>query len=597
MALSPEIKKIMRKISFIIFVIFLSAIFIFELTFVTKKISAALSRKNIENFVNKLENQFFDSKFKSILRNDDSVIVSCQNLFDVKECNLEIKFDFSNKKIFGNSRIYLQSLSDTLNSIYLNLFQNIEINYIKLNDDFAGYSRKGNYIIINTYKKIKNEQTVFLDINYQGKPERTGFDSFVFSNLPDSSYLVYTLNEPSYAPTWFPCKDLPDDKFISDIKVTVPPEYKVVSNGILKDTSFNIDGLKVFHWHSDYLISSYLVSIAIAKYEFWQEEYQSLDGSIKMPIQYFSYPYLTSLAKEDWINTKEMIKTYSEYFGEYPFLTEKYGMVLFGWRTGAMEHQTITSVGYHLITGKRNFEYVFAHELAHQWFGDAVTLKSWKDVWLNEGFATYSEALWCEHKFGKDSLAGYMSSIDVDFLDKTVYNTQGFLFNSAVYKKGAWCLHMLRDLVGDSLFFSVLKSYYEKYKFSNASTEDFKNECEKVTGQDLGYFFDQWVYNGKKRPEIEWSYKIDDFMGQENSGYWTLRIHFEQKQEEFIYKIPINITVKSKSGEQTYKYFLNRYRQQFEIPLNEKPESVIIDKYNWLLKNIKKTDYKELYDK
>ena len=267
---------------------------------------------------------------------------------------------------------------------------------------------------------------------------------------------------------------------------------------------------------------------------------------------------------------------------------------MFGWSGGAMEHQTISSMGYTTVTGDQRYESIVAHELVHQWFGDAVSPESWKDIWLNEGFATYGEALWEEHTGGKEGYDRFMKNQDYGFYKGTVYAPEGFIFGPTVYKKGAWCLHMLRGVTGDSVFFKIVRTYYEKYKYKNAGTQDFKNVCEQVSGTDLTYFFNQWIFTGTGRPEYKYSWKYDDFMDQKNTGIYTLRVNLRQTQkEELIYKMPVNILVKTDKGEENFTFFNDMETQQFEQPVSGKPLEVIIDNDNRILKKIQKEDYKD----
>ncbi|MFA5405137.1 MAG: M1 family metallopeptidase, partial [Ignavibacteria bacterium] len=376
----------------------------------------------------------------------------------------------------------------------------------------------------------------------------------------------------------------------------VPPGQFAASNGLLSEVKKDVSGNDVYCWKSSYPVATYIVSLVITKFEHWDDSYYSLDSSVKMPVDYYSFPKYTEKAKLDWKKTPDMIKYFSSMFGEYPFVNEKYGMAMFGWTSGAMEHQTLTSVGYTLVTGDGSNEDIIAHELAHQWYGNAVTPESWKDVWLNEGFATYLEALWMVHNKGQ-KLKDVMENKDYGAFNGTVYNPEGFIFNSTVYQKGAWCLHMLRGSLGDSTFFDIMRKYYDTYKYKNASTKDFKSLCEKLSGKDLTDFFDQWIYKGKGRPEYEYSYKIDNFMGDKNDSIFTLRLNVLQKQTDLdVYKMPVRITVVTESGEQEFTVFNFKKKQQFEQPVKGKIKDVILDKDNWILKEVKKVPYKELYD-
>jgi aminopeptidase N len=373
--------------------------------------------------------------------------------------------------------------------------------------------------------------------------------------------------------------------------MTVPSELTAASSGIMTDEIDNNDGSKTFIWESKYPITTYLVSVMIGKYDYWKEEYTSLDGTKKMPVEYYSYPNLTEKAKYDWANTVEMIELYSQLFGEYPFLDEKYGMATFGWTSGAMEHQTLSSMGYLTLTGNGYFEPVVAHELAHQWFGDAISPESWRDIWLNEGFASYSEALWEEHKNGKEGMVKYLRKEDYGFFLGTIYDPQNDIFSPTVYQKASWVLHMLRGIVGDEDFFKILRTYYDEYKYKTANTYQFIEVCERVSGQDLSYFFEEWIFKGTGRPSYEYSWVADEYDGQEGTDTYMLRLTVEQKQNKKdnweLFKMPIKVTVVTDKGEEELTFFNDQKKQVFAHPITGKPTKVYLDKDSWILKKVK----------
>jgi aminopeptidase N len=612
MATQNKFIKFMKKTSPFLIIIFVYLFLIFSCSFAVRTIRATVSGQSIKKIVYLIADKYIHFKYGDPDREDDPRIVARQNLFDVQNCTLNISYNFDDEKLFGDVIITAQDLSDTLNEIYLNLYSNMKVNYVKINNADAEFYRGANftplkdskieqsyyksYLVINSKGKLLNKGSFTVEINYEGKPRNTGFDSFSSKKI-DENQVVYTLSEPSFSPVWWPCKDLLTDKFTLEMRINVPPDYTAVSNGTLKDVLNSGNGYKTFDWVSNYPISSYLVSFAAAKYDEWDTVYTALDSNKKMPLIYYSYPKYTKAAKKDWVNTPEMIHTFAALFGEYPFISEKYGMVTFGWTGGAMEHQTITGFGYSLVTGNRINESVVAHELVHQWFGDAITPESWKDIWLNEGFATYGEALWEEHLKGKQVLKSFMKNKDYGYFSGTVYNPSGFIFGSTVYQKGGWCLHMLRGVVGDSIFFKILSTYYDKYKYKNANTNQFKTVCEEVSGLNLTDFFDEWIIKGTGRPQYEYSYKSDDFMGDSNSEYHTLRLNVEQKQKDYdVYKMPIKITVITNEGENEYVFYNLKKKQQFEQPVKGKILDVIFDRDNWILKDVKKVDYKEKYE-
>jgi aminopeptidase N len=232
-----------------------------------------------------------------------------------------------------------------------------------------------------------------------------------------------------------------------------------------------------------------------------------------------------------------------------------------------------------MIGGKKLFEDTFVHELAHQWWGDAVGPKSWKDIWLNEGFATYSEALYYESISGAEALQSTMMSKYSDNFAGSLAEPGPFLFTSTVYNKGAWVLHMLRWEVGDSCFFNILRTYYETYKYSNASTSDFKSISEKVSGKNLDKFFEQWIYG---EGQIELEYKTETVKEGED---YLIRIQLEQIQEDYEeYHFPLEVKIIFKDSiEKSYRYEITSKDTLLEIPTSKYPDSIELNPDNWLL--------------
>jgi aminopeptidase N len=273
------------------------------------------------------------------------------------------------------------------------------------------------------------------------------------------------------------------------------------------------------------------------------------------------------------------MKTLSELFGEYPFIKEKYGVAEFLWNYGAMENQTITGIGYNFVNGNNFFEDTYVHELAHHWWGNSVGPKTWNDIWLNEGFASYAEALYAEAKNGKEALKSKMLSKFSSHFRGTLYAPKN-LFGEAVYDKGAWVLHMLRDEIGDTNFFNVLNSYYEIYKYSNASVDDFKTVCENISRIDLTKFFDQWIYNG-----TEIIYCTYSFETESNDGLEEIELYIDQKTRdypEFHFNLDVEIFYKDGTSE-TKSFFINKTNNKFNFNTDRKIEAILPDPESKLL--------------
>lgn len=525
---------------------------------------------NYSPYFDKIKKQFIQNE-----RADDSLIIAEQNKFDVITNDLKFKFDIKNKILFGEVATSFVVNSEPLNKIYLNFYDNLEIHYVKSGNENLSYKRKDNYIIIE--KSYSKNDTGKIEINYSGTPLNDGFDSFDF-DIIEGSTIIYSLSEPNNAPTWWPCKDRIDDKFLVSIEAEYPDSLTLASQGKIRERKIT-NGIVNEKRKSIYPISTYLVSINLGKYSHWSDIYTTQDSLKSMPVSYYAFPSYKDDAEYDWRRTPEMIYLFSSLFGEYPFVEEGYGMSMFGWSNGAMEHQTISSMGYNTVTGTRVFEKIVAHELAHQWFGDAVTPKTWKDIWLNEGFATYGEALWAENLQGKNGLKRFMNKIDNDYFHGTLYAPEVNLFGPVSYDKGAWVLHMLRGVTGDTLFFKILKEYYSEYKFKNASTYDFKNVCETVYGKSLDWFYKEWVFEGKGKPEYKFTYK------EEGN---KLKINLSQLQDDYLYIMPVTFRLETQSGIKDYTFFNDKKEQEFEISIEDNFKDLTFDPDSYILKNLRK---------
>ncbi|MGH2574155.1 MAG: hypothetical protein ACRDFC_00485, partial [Ignavibacteria bacterium] len=245
-----------------------------------------LSRKQFYYFFQKFFYEYIDQTNKSEQRKEDSTIVTHQNLYDANHYDLSLSFDIPNKSIEGELIMKATSLSDTLKIIYLNFYDNMNVSKIKFtntpeqieNASDVDFKRGSDYVIIDLKQNLKKDQEFSLKISYSGKPKSIGFDSFTFKDIHGNP-TVYNLSEPTYGPTWWPSKDLPNDKALSNMHLRVPTGFKGVSNGLLIDTVQNGDGTTTFSWKNSYPIATYLVSIIVAKFAYWEDTYTSVDGS------------------------------------------------------------------------------------------------------------------------------------------------------------------------------------------------------------------------------------------------------------------------------------------------------------------------------
>lgn len=502
-------------------------------------------------------------------------ILEDQHKINILHYYLSVDLHPGKKLLKGDATICGVILDKNLNQIDLNFYDNMKISSLKLNGERADFKTDQYHLFIPLSSVRKD--TFNLNIKYSGTPKREGFSSFVFGEINGQS-CVYNLNEPSYASTWFPCNDMPSDKALLDMKITNDSSEVSVSNGKLISVTTN--GLRrTYYWKTVYPLSSYLICLYSSDYVNFSDKYISRDKKDTMSIDYYAFPNQVDEAKIDFKEHPEMIKFFAGKFGEYPFIKEKYGVAEFLWQLGAMETQTITGVGFNFVGGKQFFNDVYAHELAHQWFGDAVGPETWKDIWLNEGFATYCEALYAEHKGGPGALRSSMMSKFRDNFGGTVYNPVS-MFGSTVYDKGAWVLHMLRKQVGDSIFFNILRTYFNDYKYKSASTKDFEEVCEKVSHTNLEKFFDEWIFKGTGIINLNYDWKAED-----KSSYFLVSINIDQTQSGYnTYDFPVDVKADLGSGASVLKtFFINKRRTELEFRTDKRPVTITLDPDNWLL--------------
>lgn len=510
---------------------------------------------------------------------------SDQGNYDVSFYRLDIRIDPEAKQLSGKVTITASALISDLNTITVDFNDNMSVLGITCETTPLTYNHFNDVIVIYLDRSYDAGDQIEITIAYEGQPVTEGsFASFIFSSH-NNNPIVSTLSEPFGARTWWPCKDNPADKADSvDIIVTVPHDLVVASNGLLIDVTDNADATRTFFWQERYPIATYLVSLASTNYAIYSDFYRYSETD-SMEVIYYVYPEDLEKARIDFSVTVTMIEYFSSVFGEYPFIKEKYGIAEFPW-SGAMEHQTCTSYGAHLISGDNRYDYINAHELAHQWFGDLITMANWSDIWLNEGFATYAEALWSEHVNGRQAMLDYMRFIDSGFFPTSVFvrdsTNVNALFSYTVYDKGAWVLHMLRYIMGDERFIAAIKKYAASYAYGNVTTQRFKAICEGEYGADLDWFFAQWVY-GLYRPyyEYEWS---DSFV----DGHYILDLKIHQVQSlANLFKMPLDIHIKTLLGDTTIVVWDSLSTQSYQFKLSGEPYNVSIDPEGWVLKSVR----------
>ena len=428
-----------------------------------------------------------------------NIVVNQNTLnYDITYHKLEFTVDPAVYFISGKVTTTFTALSN-MNTVTFDLSNPIVVSSVKKNNVNLTFTQNGNNeLVINLPSVLTTGNSASVEIIYSGQPPASGFSSFA-SQTHNGTPVLWTLSEPFGARDWWPCKQDLNDKINSiDVYITAPSQYVAVSNGVETSAPILNGSFKTTHFHHGYPIPAYLICMAVTNYTVFTQS--AGIGANTYPIVNYIYPEnFTPEVEFQLSQTPLILDFYSNLFELYPFSNEKYGHAQFGWG-GGMEHTTVSFMN--------NFNRgLIAHEMAHQWFGDKITCGTWKDIWLNEGFATYVAALVIENFDGADAfieekeyMIGNITSQtggNVYLTDTQATNVGRIFSGRLTYNKGAMVLNMLRFKLGDALFFQGVRNYLADtnlaYKY--AITSDLKSHLEAVYGQDLTEFFNDWIIN------------------------------------------------------------------------------------------------------
>jgi aminopeptidase N len=401
-----------------------------------------------------------------------------------------------------------QVIAPTMSEYVFELGPDLTIDSAKFNGALTTVTGAGPVRRIALPSALSSGTSFTAQIFYHGMPPTGGgfFNGITHAVSTGGTHMVYTVSDPWVALNWWPCKQSVNDQADSvDMFVTVPDGVRDGSCGRLVDIDMSTTpGFWMHHWKTNYPIDYYLISIAVARYSEFRSILHFTGSPDTMLIQNFFMDTATfnPAHKIKFDSVGLMIDYYSTLLGRYPFWQEKYGMC-FTTLTGGMEHQSMTTIGVTDVG-------TIAHELMHQWFGDHVTYKTWGDMWLSEGFATFSEHLYLDHFWGpaagktrrQTQLSAALSkACGMTYVNDT--STSDSLFTTNQYQKASIFINTLRYMAPeDSLFFKILRTYQSTYSFGNGSTADFKAIAESVYGFNLDTFFNQWIY-GRGYPQYK----------------------------------------------------------------------------------------------
>ena len=504
-------------------------------------------------------------------------------IIDVQHYGFVLQLTDADNSIKGQAEISLKFLKDA-ESFKLDLIKQkasgkgMLVSSITENGNKLTFQQDSDAVNITTSAKAGTAHTYA--ISYAGIPA----DGLIISTNKFGHRTFFGDNWPNRAHNWLPCVDEPADKAQVDFIITAPDHYQVVANGAKVEERALPNKLKLTHWKESAPIPMKVMVIGAAEF--------AIDhtGDVKnIPVYTYVFPQNKELGFNSYAVAKEILAYDIDKFG--PFSYEKLANVQSKTIFGGMENAGCIFY-FENSVGDKDIESLMAHEIAHQWFGDAASEKNFSHLWLSEGFATYMTNVYLESKYGEDILKDRLQKDRAKVLefektrltpvvDTTVKNNYMVLLNANSYEKGGWVLHMLRRKLGDDAFWKGIRAYYAKYKDGNANTDDLCKEMEQASGQHLKQFFKQWVYTaGAPNLNYGWNYDIDKKV---------LDIAIDQQQ-----KTPFEFELQFLVGDKSQSIQVKNKFTHIQIPLSESPVSVVVDPNVNLLATFNKLTYVQI---
>lgn len=491
--------------------------------------------------------------------------------FDVLRYDLNISFDLDAQTLAGTTGVLMRSEAADLDSIFLHLVQ-LTVDSVWMAGRDLPFGHTAGVIEIGLDSIIPAGDTFQVNVAYSGHPAHEAWGGFWFTpKVVFSIGVGLNTDPPSMGRYWFPCYDVPNDKAEFDMSFTVPLGKVAVSNGILVDTVPDYpESTMTYIWSEHHPTSTYLVAVSIS-------DYVVVPDSVYAWIYNYVYPEDSSKAVTSFRNVHRMMDAYETFFSPYHF--DKFSFV--ETPIGDMEHQTCVSHLDFCINGGNNYDWLLAHELSHHWWGDWVTVADWRDIWLSEGFATYCEAIYQEYIGGWNAYHNYVVNSIMDYYLSSgelfpIYDPQD-MWGATSYEKGASVLHMLRHVVGDSVFFDILESYGNEYAYGNVVTPNFQAVCESIHGQVLDWFFNEWIYDWEY-PKYVYSYW--------QSGADTVRVVVSQEQAIGpVFTMPIDFKLGTATGDTVVVGWVDESPESLTFAFEgANADTFAFDPDDWILK-------------
>lgn len=532
---------------------------------------------------------------------------------DLLHTKLKVSFDWKKQYLYGRAELTLTPYFYSQKSLQLDA-KGFDIHTVELLRDGIDalpleYAYIDSLVLdIKLDKEYKKGEHYVIYIEYTAKPNEIKAQNESHAITDDKGlYFINPLGEDSTKPRqiwtqgetessscWFPTIDQPNEKTTQEIAITVDKEFVTLSNGILEFQMENEDGTRTDYWAHSKPHAPYLFMMAVGEFAVIYDEWLMPESGEKLEVNYYVEKDFEPYAKKIFGHTPEMLGFFSKKLG-YEFPWQKYSQIVVrDYVSGAMENTTASLFmnGLQLTDRElldKNWDYIIAHELFHQWFGDLVTCESWGNLALNESFANYSEYLWYEYKFGKDYADAHRQSEVEDYLNESEkkqvpiirsnYAHRMDMFDSHSYAKGGVVLHMLRNQLGDEAFFASLKHYLHKNEYTDVEIHELRLAFEEVTGLDLNQFFNQWFLNpGHPQLLVEQEY-VDG----------ELKVKITQQQDSLYtqyFTIPTFIEVFSGDEKQSYPVTIRGKETVFNLKLDKAPLYVLLDPEQVILAEI-----------
>ena len=522
--------------------------------------------------------------------------------YDVQHYRIAVSFDWAKKSVTGETTITFRPDTNDLRDIDIDA-GNMTINSVKLasGQPLKFQYEKNEHLLVTLDHIYSRDKDVSIVIGYNAIPKKGLTFITPSESEPNRPYQIWSQGESEANHYWFPCYDYPNDKATTELIATVDDKFRVISNGALTQVLSNGGKkTKTWHWKMDQPYSTYLVSVIVGQFAEIRDQYKNI------PVMSYVYSDEVQNARLSFANLTKMVAFFSQITGhEYPYA--KYAQTTVRDFNGGMENITATTLSDTSVHDRRahldvSSDSLTSHELAHSWFGDMITCRDWGNLWLNEGFASFFGALWTEHDLGRDEyLYEMLQNQQQYFITWNLgnhrpivvnrYSDPEMLFDAHNYQRAAAVIGMLRFVLGDERFWKAIRHYVDKYKWKNVETNDLITAIEEATGQNLRWFFDEWVFK-MGHPEFEVTTSYD-----EQSKLLKLTVKQTQKPDEKrpwfsspdFFVMPVDIGITTDAGEKVERILINKREMEFSLAVPSKPLFVNFDRGNYLIKQVKQT--------